>query len=220
MTDEKFVFQETNKERRNTGVFHKKGGSKSRKCSLPHDNLTPSQLNKLNGPVLSLYLDKPMAKKDWLYLRADQKKLYIEHLIETYKANDRMIAAAVGCSANYVCLLRKELGIKSAGRGGASRLSTDRMEAWLKFMHPENHITEEPVEEPVSEPECVEALQPIKTQAHVYLNGTRSTRIEQTDFAITVSGVKDWAEMLDYFELLPIREGGTATVHIELHQGK
>lgn len=37
-------------------------GSKSRRCRLPHDGLSPTQLAALNGPVKSYKLGQPM---DW-----------------------------------------------------------------------------------------------------------------------------------------------------------
>ena len=50
MTDAEYVFQQDVKERKKmkTGAMHRKCGSKSKKCTLPSDYLTPSQKKKLN----------------------------------------------------------------------------------------------------------------------------------------------------------------------------
>ena len=225
MTNEEFVFNQTNKERRNYGAFHKKNGTKSKKCTLPSDRLTPAQLNKLNGPILSLHLEKPMTRTEWKLLRADQRKLYIEHLVEKYNANNQMIAEAIGCTGGYVCKTKKELGIKGEGKGGGRNFTNEQLLAWDKFMNPEKYIAAEAAYEPdeevpeeVSLPEEDKPMEP--TPVQVFLGESQATRIEQTDFAITVSGVRNWSELNDYFNLLPIRAGSTATVRIELHQGK
>lgn len=55
MTDEKYVFIETEKERKRNGrgAFNKKNGSKSKKCTLPYEYLTNKQKKELNGEVMN-----------------------------------------------------------------------------------------------------------------------------------------------------------------------
>lgn len=62
MTDEEYVFQQDVKERKKmkTGAMHRKCGSKSKKCTLPSDYLTPSQKKKLNGECEIMNLNRPL----------------------------------------------------------------------------------------------------------------------------------------------------------------
>ena len=57
-----FDYDAMQKKRIARGAMHMKRGSKSKKCSLPHDGLTAAQLRRLNGPVSTYKMDEPM---DW-----------------------------------------------------------------------------------------------------------------------------------------------------------
>ena len=54
MTDERFVFNETNRERANLShSAHKKCGGSRKGCKLATDHMTPKQLEKQHGPVIT-----------------------------------------------------------------------------------------------------------------------------------------------------------------------
>ena len=54
MTDEEYLFRQTERETKRTarGAAAKKCGSKSKKCSLPSDYLSAKQRKGLNGKVM------------------------------------------------------------------------------------------------------------------------------------------------------------------------
>ena len=56
-----FDYDALQKKRIASGAFHMKRGSRSKRCSLPSDNLTPAQLKRRNGPVSTYKLDQPMS---------------------------------------------------------------------------------------------------------------------------------------------------------------
>ena len=98
------------------GAAHMKRGSKSKKCTLPSDNLTPAQLRRLNGPVSTYKLDEPMSRESFKAMPEDLQKQYILKLQETYQANDEMIGKMFGVSKVAIFKVRQKLGIVPVGQ--------------------------------------------------------------------------------------------------------
>ena len=98
------------------GAAHMKRGSKSKKCTLPSDNLTPAQLRRLNGPVSTYKLDEPMSRESFKAMPEDLQKQYILKLQETYQANDEMIGKMFGVSKVAIFKARQKLGIVPVGK--------------------------------------------------------------------------------------------------------
>jgi len=111
MTD--FDYDVMQKKRTAAAAFHRKGGSKSKKCSLPSDNLTEAQRRKLNGPVTSVKLDQPMKWDEFKDLPNSLKQEYLKSLMDTYQASQEMLAKMFGVSQGSICRLYKILGMKS-----------------------------------------------------------------------------------------------------------
>lgn len=82
------VYQETIAERKAmlSGARHKKGGSKSRKCSLPSDNLTPAQMRKLNGPVVTYAINRPMDWETFKAMPADLQQSHLDYIQNRFGA--------------------------------------------------------------------------------------------------------------------------------------
>lgn len=106
-----FDYDAMEKKRIARGAIHMKRGSKSKKCSLPHDGLTAAQLRRLNGPVNTYKLDEPMDWKSFKAIPEDLKKQYITWLQDTYQANDTMLAKMFDVSRPTLLRMRGELGI-------------------------------------------------------------------------------------------------------------
>jgi len=114
---------------------HRKGGSKSRKCSLPHDNLTPAQLRKLNGETKTYDLGKPMTYDEFKAMPADIRQEYIRVLHNRFGVGISTISRELfGLSGTALWLhLKNKTGLK-AGFGKGHNLSQAEMEvfkAWL-----------------------------------------------------------------------------------------
>lgn len=112
---------------------YRKGGSKSKKCNLPHDHYTPAQLQALNGPVTTILLNQPMDWETFKGLSDTLKIKYIENLRDTYQVSLRMLGKMFGVSDATV---RKELnliGIKIKGTPGHSKANIARHAAWEAF---------------------------------------------------------------------------------------
>ena len=93
-------------------------GSKSRKCTLPHERLTKKERNAMNGEVKTYNVGKPMNWHTFKGMPLDLQKQYIRRLQLTFSANDAMLADMFGISRPTVALYRnRELGLPSLGKG-------------------------------------------------------------------------------------------------------
>ena len=117
MTD--FDYDVMQKKRTAAGAYHRKGGSKSKKCSLPSDNLTEAQKRKLNGPVTTVNLNQPIGWQEFKALNSDSlKKSYLINLLNTYKPTANMIGDMMGVSGITVRKEMRRLGLPVGKRGG------------------------------------------------------------------------------------------------------
>lgn len=110
MTD--FDYDVMQKKRTAAGAYHRKGGSKSRKCTLPSDHLTEAQKRKLNGPVITVNLNQPIGWQEFKALNSDSlKKSYLINLLNTYKPSARMLGEMLGVSLPTVTKELRRLGL-------------------------------------------------------------------------------------------------------------
>ena len=107
-----FDYDAMQKKRIARGATHMKRGSKSKKCSLPHDGLTAAQLRRLNGPVREYKLGEPMTKESFRALPENLQKEYIIKLQNLYQMNDPMLGKMFGISSVSAGAIRKKLGIE------------------------------------------------------------------------------------------------------------
>ena len=100
MTDEKYLFEQTSRERKRTarGAYAKKGGSRSKRCSLPSDYLTEKQRKELNGPVetYDLMVNEPITIEKWKRFHPLVKRSYIKTCFKQHNARIHDIAVMLG----------------------------------------------------------------------------------------------------------------------------
>jgi len=100
MKDEEYVFYQDIKEKKSTarGAFHKKGGSKSKKCTLPHEYLGKKEIEKMNGPITTWSMNKFYKYPEFQSMPADIQEAYLTTLIKKYRVGIGPIAKYVmGC---------------------------------------------------------------------------------------------------------------------------
>lgn len=100
MKDEEYVFYQDIKEKKSTarGAFHKKGGSKSKKCTLPHEYLSKKEREKMNGPITTWSMNKFYTWEEFKEMPDDIQEAYLTTLIKKYCVGIRPIAKYVmGC---------------------------------------------------------------------------------------------------------------------------
>lgn len=145
-----FDYDALQKKRIAAGDRHRKRGSKSHKCPLPQDHMTPAQLRRMNGPVKTYNLNQPMRWTEFTSMPEDLQKQYLTGLIETHRATNRMLGAMMGVSAPTVSQRQNHLGIppvRTRRTTVVTRAERDR--AWEAFC---TGATVEPVENaPASE---------------------------------------------------------------------
>lgn len=117
MTD--FDYDVLQKKRIASGAYHRKGGSKSKKCTLPSDHLTEAQKRKLNGPVTTVNLNQPIRWQEFKALNSDSlKKSYLTNLLNTYKPTANMIGEMMGVAGITVRKEMRRLGLPVGAKGG------------------------------------------------------------------------------------------------------
>ena len=78
----------------------KKNGSKSKRCSLPSDRMTPKQWKERNSEVMSYNLSKPMKWQEFKSMPEDLQEQYIRTLHNEHGGRQNEIAAMLGISNN------------------------------------------------------------------------------------------------------------------------
>ena len=108
-----FDYDVLQKKRTAAGARHMKRGSRSKRCSLPSDNLTPAQLKRRNGPVSTYKLDEPMRWDDFKSMPVDLQKKYLTNLVETYGATNEMLGDMFYVHPTHVGAIKKARGVVS-----------------------------------------------------------------------------------------------------------
>lgn len=151
MNDIEYTLSLTNKERKITAYSarHKKNGSKSKRCTLPSDNLTAAQKKGLSGEVTTYEMGKPHTWKELKMWPTDLRKQYFDSLITKMEPTGKDLGLMLNVVPTYVSEILKGLGIRRNAR--KVQLRTDeQMAAWQRFLNGE--IEPAPIPEPEPEP--------------------------------------------------------------------
>lgn len=133
MTD--FEYDIMQKKRTASGAFHRKCGSKSKKCSLPSDHLTQSQWKKRNGDVIVFSMDAPISWRDFKQLAEATQKEYLSGLVGKYNASGSTLSKMMGVSHGAFLNHCKSIGFSLSGCRGRS-MSQEQRAAWASFLAP------------------------------------------------------------------------------------
>ena len=153
-----FDYDALQKKRIAAGARHMKRGSRSKRCSLPSDNLTPAQLKRRNGPVSTYKLDAPMRWDDFKAMPVDLQKQYLTNLVEAYGATNEMLGDMFYVHPTHVGAVKKALGVISNNpRHLSKEKKTIRDQMWAAFC---NGVVGggDAVKETPREPKKLEAL--------------------------------------------------------------
>lgn len=74
------------------GSYHMKRGSRSKKCSLPHESLTRAQRNKLNGEVVNFKMNEPISWDVFKRMSLSSQEEYLEGLRQKFCVSAAKIA--------------------------------------------------------------------------------------------------------------------------------
>lgn len=141
------------------GAFAKKGGSRSKKCTLPGDYLSAAEKRKLSTTRVSANLKAPMDWKTFKNLPTEIKREYLEWLIGTYGARQGWVAKDMfGISKEA---FRQYVNAHEPTLAGAfplsGRFKAEQRERWLAFVEGREQVEEtpEPETEPKPEPDII-----------------------------------------------------------------
>ena len=171
MTDEKYTLIHDIKEKKAAarGAFARKGGSRSKRCSLPSDHLTPAQLKRRNSQVSTVKLNQPITYAELQTMTPSLKFLYLDNLIHHYKARRIDIVTMLGIAQNTWVRLLPTLPGKLTFEGKPKHPAPE----WLEFIggHAEEIVPEDvrdlPAPDPIIEVQPVEIDQPLIPQPPV-----------------------------------------------------
>ena len=139
MNDVEFILKEDIKEKKQEGrgYYHKKNGSKSKKCRLPSDSLSKKEIEKMNGECKVYNLNKPMSYSNFCAMPVDLRIKYLEMLRDKFGANQIEISKMMGVADTTLASHRaKFLDGKPMFRSYKhSRLD---VEEWNKFINGED----------------------------------------------------------------------------------
>lgn len=216
-----FDYDALQKKRIAAGARHMKRGSRSKRCSLPSDNLTPAQLKRRNGPVSTYKLDAPMRWDDFKDMPVDLQKQYLTNLVETYGATNEMLGDMFYVHPTHVGAVKKALGVVSHNPHrliGEKKAIRDQM--WAAFCNgvvgggnaiKETHREPEKVETlPVRCPDELEeaALTSADTEAPAETEPAvvKIPMLDMTELSATFNGWFTPETFLGWIAKLPIPE--------------
>ena len=216
-----FDYDVLQKKRTAAGARHMKRGSRSKRCSLPSDHLTPAQLKRRNGPVSTYKLDEPMRWDEFKEMPVDLQKRYLTNLVETYGATNEMLGDMFYVHPTHVGAVKKALGVVSHNPHrliGEKKTIRDQM--WAAFC---NGVVGggDAVKETPREPEKAEtlpmrcpdeleeaAITPADTEAPTEAEpvDVKIPMLDMTELSATFNGWFTPEAFLEWITKLPIPE--------------
>ena len=115
-------------------------GSRSKKCTLPSDHLTPAQWKKKNGSIVTMNLNIPLMWEEFKALPVDLQKEYIMRCIARFNCNMSSFAELFG--VHFTSIKRKfinlgiDMSLFQAGKKMTKEQKTE-FENWLSPTSPE-----------------------------------------------------------------------------------
>lgn len=112
-----------------SGARHMKGGSRSKSCHMPTDNMTAAEIRKLSSNVVIYRLGKPMNWETFTAMPADLQTEYIKKLIDRYGVTATRLAGMLGVDKETLGHKLQELKVRHIGR----RMTAEQIAAWRAF---------------------------------------------------------------------------------------
>ena len=222
------TFKDSVRERKSlvASARHRVCGSKSKRCSLPSDNLTPAQRNKLNGEVRVYTINKPMTWEQFTAMPKDLRQAHLDFVQRFFDVSVSYIGEKeFGLSRNSLnnYARREELRVISR-KGGKSSEAMNEFDRWVEGRSDDKREAE-PVAEPTGfndgpgEMVSAEASEEPTTEAPT--EAIAGDPVDTPHVRKPAPGIlRGSADMIGtadqiYRYLAPILCGKTAAVHIE-----
>lgn len=129
----KWEFEKECREKKNIGHSASKRVGLRKGCKLPSDYLTTSQKRKLNGEVIIMNINKPMAHEEFLKLSKEMQIEYLQNLINNHNGNLITIADMFGVTKPaLVYYIKKHLDNAVRARHGGWGSGPNKK--WMDFL--------------------------------------------------------------------------------------
>lgn len=194
MTD--FDYDVLQKKRLAASARHRVCGSKSKKCTLPSDYLTPAQIKARSGPCMKYQLNKPMSYATFKAMPRDLQAEYLNSLHARFGVG----ATAIGkdmfkVSAN---MLWQYLAFHEMSMPKGKRLDAREQGVWWLWL---NGATEDEADCEPAEPEAAEDAAVKATTEEP------ASTMEVDELTAVFSGVFDANRFIKWMSMLPIPQG-------------
>ena len=195
-----FDYDAMQKKRIASSARHRVCGSKSRRCGLPHDNLTPAQIRAMSGDPVTYALNRLMDYETFKSMPTDLQQTYLDGLHDRFGVALTHISFDLfGKSKSTLEFYAKTAGLKRFGRGGR-RMTENERDAWLRWIRQE--AAEEPAEscDEIAE-EIAEYVEEIEEIAE------EQDPLQVSELSATFTGKFDPERFLKWVAMLPMPEG-------------
>lgn len=123
------------KKRTARGARHRKGGSKSKRCTLPHDNLTDAQRAAMNGPVEVWNMNAPMDYGTFTSAPLDIQQSYIDAVQRRFGVGITRISTDLfGLSHSALWVYTKRVGLKGSTDTKPQYMTGERRAIWEEWL--------------------------------------------------------------------------------------
>ena len=164
MNDYEYEFKQDIKEKKNIGRNSKYMNRTGKgPIKFPSDYLSNKEKKKLNGPVTSYDMGKPMSYEQLIMMPEDLQRLYLQGLMDKFHPSQRALAELFGCSKNRIAYRMREFGIKPAGESHGDKNPYFDAEAWDAW------IADGKIPETKNEYEPKETVAPLKHEGSVVI---------------------------------------------------
>lgn len=197
-----FDFDVMQKKRIANSAARMKRGSKSKKCSLPSDHLTPAQWKRRNGPVNTYSLNQPMDWGTFKSLPVDIQQSYIDILQSRFNVTTSTISKELfGKTAPVLKNLMEKNGLKYIQMKGKN-MSAEEREAWECWLSPVAPAWAPPEEEPAKVQQFIDKM----ASPEDYDAETEERMEEDPEVKEVMDGFKEWSESLPTIKPLSLDE--------------
>lgn len=165
MTDLQYVYQSDIREKKSTGrgVFHKKNGSKSKKCTLPSDYMTRKEKMAMSGECKTYDMRKFYIYEEFKQFPDDIQLQYLNSLINRYDVTIAAIADELFhiTPTGLYKYLRKHALLQYINKApnGKSAMALQGRAKLMSAIEKANNPVEEPIPEPEVEIPPVEVVE-------------------------------------------------------------
>jgi hypothetical protein len=201
-----FDYDVLQKKRIARGAIRMKGGSKSKKCTLPSDHLTPAQWKRRNGPVNTYSLNQPMDWETFKSIPIDIQQSYIDILQRRFNVTAATISKELfGNTASVLRLHMNKHGIKYTPMKGRN-MSADERDLWERWLSPVAPEWAPAEEDPAKVQQYLDELALPEDYDAETEERMDDEPMEDPDVAEVLEGFKAWYESLPTTKPLSLDE--------------